>query len=161
MDPSTPIDLGHYWRRRDEDRRGGRAGVRCPSENRLTQRWGRAIYEDLEGFAGIRYRGAHQNGICVAGWERQSEPLAFDPAEDFSLRSKTLWGRVVVALADQGRVAKRITVSACPTCQRTDKKGDGTALINVGADDCAYGYTVQKPRDCVGELRHANVPDPA
>jgi hypothetical protein len=88
---------------------------------RLTQRWGRAIYEDLEGFAGIRYRGAHQNGICVAAWKRTG-PLVFDPAEDFSLRSKTLWGRVVVALADQGRVAKRITVSACPTCRRNGIK---------------------------------------
>lgn len=83
---------------------------------RLTQRWGRAIYEDLARFAGIRYRGAHQNGICVAAWERTG-PLSFDAAEDFSLRSKTLWDRVVLALADQGRDTERITVSACSTCR--------------------------------------------
>lgn len=88
---------------------------------RITQRWGRAIYEDLDGFAGIRYRGAHQNGICVAGWERTG-PLAFDPAEDFSLRSKALWGRVVVALGNQGRAAMRIPVGACTTCQRNGIK---------------------------------------
>lgn len=83
---------------------------------RVTQRWARAIYEDLGEFAGVRYRGAHQNGICIAAWERTG-PLAFNSAEDFSLRSKTLWGRVVVALADQGRAAERITVGACPTCR--------------------------------------------
>ena len=84
---------------------------------RLTQRWGRAIYEDLPEFSGVRYRGAHQNGICVVAWERTG-PLVVDPAEDFSLRSRTLWDRVVVALADQGRATERITVGACPICLR-------------------------------------------
>lgn len=83
----------------------------------LTQRWARAMYEDLPNFMGVRYYGAHQNGICVVAWERTG-PLVFDPAEDFSLRSKRLWTRVVVALANQGRAAQRITVSGCSTCQR-------------------------------------------
>lgn len=88
---------------------------------RLTQRWGRAIYEDLPRFAGVRYRGAHENGICLAAWERTG-PLVFEPAEDFSLRSRTLWGRVLVALADQGRASERIAVSDCWTCRSNGMK---------------------------------------
>jgi hypothetical protein len=88
---------------------------------RMTQRWGRAIYEDLQRFAGVRYRGAHQNGICVVAWERTS-PLVFDPAEDFSLRDAILWGRVVRDLAQQGRKARQITVAACKTCQQRGLK---------------------------------------
>jgi hypothetical protein len=83
---------------------------------RVTQRWGRAIYEDLKGFAGIRYRGAHQSGICVVGWERTS-PLAFADDEDLEL-DELLWDRVVVALADQWRVATKINFRDCPECQR-------------------------------------------
>jgi hypothetical protein len=86
---------------------------------RLTQRWGRAVYEDLEAYAGIRYRGAHQNGLCVVGWERTG-PLAFDPADDHPLDGP-LWDRLTVALADQGRTALKIDVLDCPDCQR-----DGT-----------------------------------
>lgn len=63
---------------------------------RLTQRWGRRIYEDLDTFAGIRYRGAHQHGLCVVGWERTG-PLTFDAASDLELDGP-LWTRVVVAL---------------------------------------------------------------
>lgn len=117
MAPSTPLDLLDITGD-GVMKIGAVAGLASGAyPRRLTQRWARAIYEDLERMAGIRYRGAHQNGICVAAWER-TEPLVFDLTEDFSLGSKTLWGRVVVALADQGRVATRITVSACPTCQR-------------------------------------------
>jgi hypothetical protein len=79
---------------------------------RLTQRWGRAIYEDLEAFAGIRYRGAHQNGICVVGWERTG-PLAFEDDEDLELDER-LWDRVIVELSDQGRVATKIDIVDCP-----------------------------------------------
>lgn len=84
---------------------------------RLTQRWGRAIYEDLPSYAGIRYRGAHQNGICVVAWERTG-PLDFDSAEDRALRSGALWSRVRLAFAEQGRVPQRVSVAACSTCQR-------------------------------------------
>jgi len=80
---------------------------------RLTQRWGRAIYEDLRTLAGIRYRGAHQNGICVAAWERTGS-LVFDTAQDFALRSKQLWNRVVLALADQGRNTERVSAGRAP-----------------------------------------------
>ncbi len=88
---------------------------------RATQRWGRAIYEDLQRFAGVRYRGAHQNGICVVVWER-TNPLVFDAAEDFSLRDAILWGRVVQDLANQGRKARQITAAACTTCQQRGLK---------------------------------------
>jgi hypothetical protein len=83
---------------------------------RVTQRWGRAIYEDLETFVGIRYRGAHQNGICVVGWERTG-PLAFADDADLEL-DDLLWDRVIVALADQGRAATKVDVLDCPQCQR-------------------------------------------
>ncbi|MEJ7893902.1 MAG: RES family NAD+ phosphorylase [Solirubrobacteraceae bacterium] len=89
---------------------------------RLTQRWGRAIYEDLVTLAGIRYRGAHENGICVAAWERTG-PLVFEPSEDFALTSKMLWSRVFVALADQGRRPEKVSAANCPTCRNHGVKG--------------------------------------
>ena len=83
---------------------------------RLTQRWGRAIYEDLESFAGIRYRGAHQNGICIAGWERTGS-LIFTESQDLALDGP-LWSRVVLALSTQGRLARKIPALNCPECAK-------------------------------------------
>ena len=52
---------------------------------RLTQRWGRAIYEDLPALAGVVYRGAHQGGVSVAVWDRagvlQARPGTPDDGE--------------------------------------------------------------------------------
>jgi RES domain-containing protein len=83
---------------------------------RLTQRWGRAIYEDLLNLAGILYRGAHQSGRCVVAWERTGA-LAFDRNEDRSLVSRVLWERVEFELAEQGRSALQIKAGECKTCQ--------------------------------------------
>lgn len=97
---------------------GARAALASGHEpRRLTQRWGRAIYEDLPGFAGILYRSAHQNGRCVAGWETTG-PLGFDLDEDRSLAGRSLWPRLVVALADQGREARRVRAADCNHCRR-------------------------------------------
>ena len=82
---------------------------------RLTQQWGRAIYEDLSRFAGIRYRGAHQNGLCVVGWERTGV-LTFGATSDLALDG-VLWTRVAVALQSQGRTAMKISANDCPRCR--------------------------------------------
>jgi hypothetical protein len=96
---------------------GARAALASGSEpRRLTQRWGRAIYEDLPDFAGILYRSAHQNGRCVVGWER-TVALAFDSAQDRALASRKLWPRTIVALAGQGREARRVRSTDCSDCR--------------------------------------------
>jgi hypothetical protein len=65
MRPSTPVDLLDITGD-GVMKIGAVAGLASGDyPRRLTQRWGRAIYEDLSMFAGIRYLGAHQNGECV------------------------------------------------------------------------------------------------
>lgn len=53
---------------------------------RATQRWGRAIYEDLQRFAGARYRGAHQNGIA---WSPGNEQIHSSSTRPRTSRSET------------------------------------------------------------------------
>jgi hypothetical protein len=48
---------------------------------------------------------------------RASTHLAFDHAEDRSLRSRALWERVEIELDDLGRSALQIGVAGCRTCQ--------------------------------------------
>jgi hypothetical protein len=81
---------------------------------RRTQRWGRRIYEQYLHLDGVRYQAAHQGGVSVVLWER-APSLITAPG-----RSRTLWAvwsRVVVALAPQRRVPRRIPPDACPACQ--------------------------------------------
>ena len=86
---------------------------------RLTQRWGRAIYEQFPSLAGIRYRGAHQGGTAVAVWERagilraSSATVAPGPA----LLDPGMKERVTVALAAQGRYPVRIAAADCRCCR--------------------------------------------
>jgi hypothetical protein len=87
-------------------------------KRRLTQRWGRAIYEDVPDQAGILYRAAHQGGISIAAFERAGE-LVIRPG---TLASGTplsgpLACRVTVALASQGRKPKLITAAECEHCR--------------------------------------------
>ena len=83
---------------------------------RLTQRWGRAIYEDLPALAGVVYRGAHQGGVSVAVWDRagvlHARPGTPDDGEP--LAGPRLRTRVIAALARQGR--SPVWAADCPAC---------------------------------------------
>lgn len=81
---------------------------------RLTQRWARAIYEDLPDFRGLRYRSAHQGGLAIAYWGL--DPLVEVPGTDIALTDATMLGRVRLALAKQGRVLRIIDPSSCDRC---------------------------------------------
>lgn len=85
---------------------------------RLTQAWGRAIYEDLSRFDGVRYRGAHQGGLCHVLWDRAgdltSHPGTGIPGDQ--LVEPAMLDRVRVALAAQGRYPVVISESECPEC---------------------------------------------
>lgn len=87
---------------------------------RLTQRWGRSIYEQFPSLAGIRYRGAHQGGAAVAVWERagtlQVAPRSSTRGQ--ALLEPGMGEHVTVALAAQGRYAVRIAVRDCPRCRQ-------------------------------------------
>ncbi len=87
---------------------------------RLTQRWGRAIYERLPSLAGIRYRGAHQGGEAVAVWERAGilrVPAGATTNAGRALLEPGMEERVRVALAAQGRYPVRVTSSDCRRCR--------------------------------------------
>jgi hypothetical protein len=86
---------------------------------RLTQRWARAIYEDLPNLAGVLYRGAHQGGTSVAVWERAGELQTRPgiPADGQAL-SGPLAARVTVALARQGRRPVWIAAASCEDCRK-------------------------------------------
>ena len=79
-----------------------------------TQRWGRRIYEQYERLDGIRYRAVHQGGESFALWERAAPTL---PASGGDRRLWAVWSRVVVALANQRRLPRRISASDCRRCQ--------------------------------------------
>jgi len=81
-----------------------------------TQRWARAIYEDLRDYAGIRYRAAHQGGIAIAVWERAGL-LRLARRQDYALIDAWIWRRVQSALARQRRTAVRIGANACAKCR--------------------------------------------
>ena len=95
----------------------------------LTQRWGRAIYEDFPSLDGVRYRAAHQGGLAIAVWERagalQLHPGA--PVHPGDLTGETrgdpllepvMLERVEAALAAQGRYPRAITARECRDCPR-------------------------------------------
>lgn len=86
---------------------------------RLTQRWGRAIYEDLVDLAGVRYRGAHQGGLSVAVWDRAGE-LQLRPGTPAAGEALggSLAGRVTAALGLQGRKPVWISATACEKCRQ-------------------------------------------
>lgn len=86
---------------------------------RLTQRWGRAIYEQLPNLAGVRYRAAHQGGGAVAVWERAGTlrvPVGM-VAPGPALLDPGMEERVTVALAAQGRYPIRIPAKDCRRCR--------------------------------------------
>jgi len=85
----------------------------------LTQAWARAIYEDLSGLHGVKYRGAHQGGVSVAVWERAGVlvPRPGTPFDGLRL-SGALAGRVKLALASQGRRPVHVTAADCDACRR-------------------------------------------
>lgn len=88
---------------------------------RLTQRWGRAIYEDLPSLAGIRYRGAHQGGLAIAIWERAGllRTELGTPGDGYALADPPLRDRVTVALAAQGRYTHVIRTKDCRLCEES------------------------------------------
>jgi hypothetical protein len=59
---------------------------------RLTQRWARAVYEDVPVAIGVRYRGAHQGGIAVAIWDRADQ---LDVFPEMTEHGDPLTGRAV------------------------------------------------------------------
>lgn len=81
---------------------------------RRTQRWARRAYEHYPHLAGIRYHAAHQGGGAVVLWERAPR---VHPAQGGDRASWTVWSRVRVALAGQGRRPQRITAEGCPRCE--------------------------------------------
>jgi hypothetical protein len=85
---------------------------------RLTQRWGRAIYEDIESAHGILYRGAHQGGTAIAVWDRASDLISESGSRAPGYRlTRELFDRVTTALARQGRYPTEIAPSECRTCR--------------------------------------------
>lgn len=83
---------------------------------RLTQKWGRAIYEDLPECHGIRYRSAHQGGLAVVCWDRWCTWLHSVQGSDLALLDDVMLGRVIVALAAQGRALAPIGRADCRRC---------------------------------------------
>jgi hypothetical protein len=81
---------------------------------RLTQRWGRRIYEQYRDLDGIRYQSAHQGGVCIVLWER-APVLRHRVGGDRRLWA--VWSRVTVALAGQRRTPRRIAVAECARCR--------------------------------------------
>lgn len=86
---------------------------------RLTQRWGRAIYEQFPSLAGVRYRSAHQGGEAVAVWGRAGilrvAPGTTVPT--LALLDPGMEERVAVALESQGRYVVQISARDCPRCR--------------------------------------------
>ncbi|MGA2010071.1 MAG: hypothetical protein ABSH51_06000 [Solirubrobacteraceae bacterium] len=52
------------------------------------------------------------------GWERAAPPL---PASGGDRRLWAVWSRVVVALANQRRLARRISAADCRRCQEAGR----------------------------------------
>lgn len=85
---------------------------------RLTQRWGRAVYEDYPQLAGIRYRGAHEGGLAVAVWERVGtlQEQSAVAASDTALLAPGMKEHITVELAAQRRRLVPIAASSCKAC---------------------------------------------
>lgn len=82
----------------------------------LTQEWARAIYEDLPGFSGIRYRAAHQGGEAIAIWDRAGALLPHGPAGGDQLIGLAMLPWVLDALERQRRNLHIVTASDCERC---------------------------------------------
>lgn len=85
-----------------------------------SQEWARAIYDQL-GVAGVHYSSAHDEGECLALWERAPslDVIEDDEAsQDFPLLDAPLWARVESALPPLGFSLKAITVAKCAVCRR-------------------------------------------
>lgn len=86
----------------------------------LTQEWARAIYEDL-GVQGVYYRGAHNQGPCIALWDNAPKlQVVRDSgrARDASVHAPGVWDRIVVEYAINNRALAKIEPFACVSCRR-------------------------------------------
>lgn len=82
----------------------------------LTQAWAQAIYEDLSGFAGVRYRASHQGGIAVATWDRAPALDPVGPPAGDRLVSRRMRPHVERALDRQGRALEIVPTWECDDC---------------------------------------------
>jgi hypothetical protein len=85
-----------------------------------TQRWARKLYEQYAELDGTCYQAAHQGGIAVVLWDRA--PTLEGPAGG-DRKLWAVWSRVTVALAGQGRTARRTDPSDCAGCQHAGFTG--------------------------------------
>jgi hypothetical protein len=98
---------------------GARPALGSGGEARaLTQEWARAIYEDL-GADGIRYTGAHDEGVCLVLFERAPAlRLVTDRGrrQEFQLHERALWRRFQAATDALGLPARTIPRGECRRC---------------------------------------------
>jgi hypothetical protein len=112
--PSRPCRLANL-RGAGAMRIGALPALGSGNEHRvLTQQWARAIYEDLA-VDGIRYSGAHDEGACLALFERAPALRVLD-GQELRLHEHSLWRRFQVALHTLGLPAARIRRRDCPRC---------------------------------------------
>jgi hypothetical protein len=86
----------------------------------LSQEWARAIY-DQHSVVGLHYTGAHDEGECLAVWDRAPAlEVVTDQgvSRDMPLREDEFWERLEAALPELGWSLKRIGAYHCPACRR-------------------------------------------
>jgi hypothetical protein len=86
----------------------------------LAQEWARAIYEDHDDIAGLKYKGAHNYGECIVLWDRAPDLEVVTEVgadRDWSLHEDDVWARVSVEYARGRRSMTRIDPDRCPRCR--------------------------------------------
>lgn len=84
-----------------------------------TQEWARKIYSDTD-LHGIRYTGSHEEGPCIAIWDRAPElELVLNAGDPYDTRIQEpeVWSDVVSVYAETSRSLIQIGETDCQFCE--------------------------------------------
>lgn len=92
---------------------------RAPRE--YTQRWARKIYDDARTVQGIRYTGSHEEGRCIALWERAPGlEIVQENGRDCeaAVIEPVAWSEILLEYTETGHSLARISHADCDYCAR-------------------------------------------
>ena len=96
----------------------------------FSQQCARDIYAGHPHVAGIRYTGSHEEGRCLALWERAPDLKIVEDATtpcDYKIVDDEMWAEILMAYASTTYTLERINVSECDYC-REAAEAEGTSV---------------------------------
>lgn len=98
-----------------------------PVPRHYTQEWARKIYDSSLDLQGIRYTGSHEEGACLALWERAGDLEIVSEEGDRSIVDPLVWSELVTEYAETEHSLVQIEESECELCRDSARAEAGIA----------------------------------